>query len=152
MTLQEFNDLLTEHPNKAFQLRLPDGDAVPVSFHITEVGRVQKTFLDCGGRLHDSDTCLLQAWVGSDEDHRIATDKLSGILRKARAFLPNPSIPLEIEYETSVLSQYTISNVAVSTDAVQLQLAAKHTDCLAKDICIPPITAAKSCGCGPGCC
>lgn len=152
MTLHDFKTLLSEHPDKAFQLRLPTGDAVPVSFHITEVGRVQKTFLDCGGRMHQSDTCQLQAWVGSDEDHRIASGKLAGILGKAASFLPDSSIPVEIEYEAGVISQYPIEQVAITDSAVVLHLASKHTDCLAKEICIAPSPKAAACGCGPGCC
>ena len=49
MTLSELKSLLAAHPQRAFRLLLPDGDPVPVSFHITEVGRVHKSFLDCGG-------------------------------------------------------------------------------------------------------
>jgi hypothetical protein len=151
MTLHEFKLLLAEYPDRPFQLRLPGGDAVPQSFHITEVGRVQKTFIDCGGRMHEAETCLLQAWVGSDEDHRLATGKLAGILNKAQSFLPNEEVPVEIEYETTLMSQYTIADAIIS-ESVLLQLESKHTDCLAKDVCIPQFAAASSCGCGPGCC
>lgn len=48
MNLSELKSLLTEHSSHLFRIALPDGNAVPVSFHVTEVGRVQKTFLDCG--------------------------------------------------------------------------------------------------------
>jgi hypothetical protein len=151
MTLSDFKSLLAQYPNAPFQLRLPDGDAVPVSFHITEVGRVQKTFIDCGGTLREAETCVLQAWVGSDDDHRLATSKLAGILRKAQSFLPNDDIPVEIEYETTLMSQYTIDDIIIG-DGIVLQLAAKHTDCLAKEICLVPKAGASNCGCGPGCC
>lgn len=156
MTLNQFKTLLLEHADKAFQLTLPAGDAVPFSFHITEVGRVQKSFIDCGGTLHHTETCHLQAWVGADEDHRIASGKLAGILRKAGPLLPSDDIPVEIEYEQEVLTQYPVARAEVTSEAVVLHLQAKHTDCLAKELCgVPagaPAKAATSCGCGPGCC
>jgi hypothetical protein len=153
MTLRDFRSLLAQHPGKSFQLRLPDGDAVPEAFHITEVGRIQKHFIDCGGSVHQQETCLLQAWLGGDDDHRLATSKLSGILSKAAPLLPNDDIPLEIEYETSVISQYSVTAAAVSDSAVVLQMEHKHTDCLAKELCgVPAQPAKSSCGCGPGCC
>jgi hypothetical protein len=69
MTLYELKSLLAAHPDRVFRLRLPDGDAVPVSFHITEVGCVHKTFLDCGGTLRELTTMnlferQLTLWVG----------------------------------------------------------------------------------------
>ena len=67
MTLQEFKSLLRENSGKLFQVVLPTGDAVPISFHITEVGRVEKTFLDCGGKLHTRQTCLLYTSDAADE-------------------------------------------------------------------------------------
>ena len=154
MTLNEFKSLLQQHPDKAFQFTLPSGDAVPVSFHITEVGRVQKSFIDCGGALHHTETCHLQAWVGADDDHRIASGKLAAILNKATPLLPNGDLPVEIEYEHEVLSQYPVERAEVTAGAVILHLISKHTDCLAKELCGVPASApaASGCGCGPGCC
>ncbi|MEI7863404.1 MAG: DUF6428 family protein, partial [Planctomycetota bacterium] len=37
---------------------LPDKSFVPAHFHITEVGRVQKDFIDCGGTVRSATTCL----------------------------------------------------------------------------------------------
>lgn len=153
LTLRNFRSLLADHPGKSFQLRLPDGNAVPESFHITEVGRVQKTFLDCGGRMHEQESCLLQAWLGGDEDHRLATGKLARIMDKARAFLPDEDIPLEIEYEHGLISQYRVSEARVTPAAVVLQLEGKHTDCLARETCGVADTASTAgCGCATGCC
>ena len=75
MKLSELKSLLREHADRLFRIQLPDGSPVPVSFHVTEVGRVQKTFLDCGGTLRESLLCQLQVWVGEDYDHRIETGK-----------------------------------------------------------------------------
>ncbi len=157
MTLHELKHLLAARSDAFFRLRLPDGAAVPVSFHITEVGRVEKTFLDCGGTLRHTTTCQLQVWVGEDYDHRIETGKMAGILGKAREILPDDNIPVEIEYEDRVISQYTIAGHDETKDAVILNLAHKHTECLAPELCglpaIPARGASAAPCCGPaGCC
>ena len=159
MKLCELKSLLAEHSGRFFRIQLPDGAAVPLSFHVTEVGRVQKTFLDCGGTLRESLTCQLQVWVGEDYDHRIETGKMAAILRKAAAFLPDESIPVEVEYEERVISQYTIEDHELTDDAVILKLAHKHTECLAPELCgLPSIDRLPALGgknpcCGPaGCC
>jgi hypothetical protein len=159
MELHELKSLLKSHPDKQFRLKLPDGSPVPVSFHVTEVGRIQKTFIDCGGTLRGLETCQLQVWVGEDGDHRLEAGKAAAILEKAKTFLPDESIPVEIEYEDEVISQYTIEGHELGGASVVLHLAHKHTDCLAKERCgIPaPIREGDAeeetacCG-GGGCC
>ncbi|NQW99643.1 hypothetical protein HQ447_03220 [bacterium] len=156
MQLSDLKSLLTEHADRLFRIRLPDGGAIPVSFHVTEVGRLQKTFLDCGGTLRESTTCQLQIWVGEDYDHRIETGKLAAILDKAKSILPDDSVPVEIEYEDRVISQYTLTDHEVLDDAVVLLLAHKHTECLAPELCgLPSLNRLPAIGgkCGPaGCC
>ncbi len=157
MNLQEFTTLLKNHPEKPFRLALPNGSPVPVSFHVTEVGRVRKTFIDCGGRLHESETCQLQVWLGEDEDHRIAAGKMADILDKARSFLADDSIPVEVEYEEGVISQYTVDGHTLVDGAIVLNLANKHTACLAPELCgLPAGNAPDSekgcCNSGSSCC
>jgi hypothetical protein len=155
MTLNEFKTLLEANREKEFRLQLPDQSAVPISFHVTEVAHVQKKFIDCGGTMREQQTCQLQAWVGPDEDHRIASGKMADILNKASSFLPSDDLPLEIEYEDVNISQHPVADAIVSDDAVTLQLTTKHTACLAPELCIPAGLSIplSSCGCGPtGCC
>lgn len=159
MILSELKSLLAEYSDRYFRIALPDGNAVPVSFHVTEVGRVHKTFLDCGGTLRESLTCQLQVWVGQDYDHRIETGKMAKILEKAKPYLPDESIPVEVEYEERIISQYIIEGHDITDDAVILKLAHKHTECLAPELCglpsidrLPAISGNTTC-CGPaGCC
>lgn len=159
MKLSELKSLLTEHSDRFFRIRLPDGGAVPVSFHVTEVGRMHKTFIDCGGTLRETTTCQLQVWVGEDYEHRIETGKMASILGKANSILPDDTVPVEIEYEDRVISQYTISGHEALDDSVVLVLANKHTECLAPELCglpsidrLPAIGGKSNC-CGPsGCC
>jgi len=156
MILSELKSLLAEYSQRHFRLALPDGSAVPVSFHITEVGFVHKTFLDCGGKLRERSCCQLQVWVGEDYDHRIETEKMASILEKAKTLFSDDGVPVEIEYEDCVISQYTIDGFELTNDAVVLRLEHKHTECLAPELCglpsigrLPAIGSKSSC-CGPG--
>ena len=161
MNLTELKSLLADHSDRYFRISLPDGASVPLSFHVTEVGRVQKTFLDCGGKLRESISCQLQVWVGEDYDHRIETGKMAAILNLAKSYLPDETVPVEVEYEDEVISQYTVEGFDLTEDAVVLKLAHKHTECLAPELCgLPPLpergkpqpVSPASC-CGPkGCC
>jgi hypothetical protein len=97
--------------------------------------------------------------VGEDFEHRIETGKMAGILTKAVALLPDDSVSVEIEYEDRVISQYTIETHELTDDAVILNLAHKHTECLAPELCglqMPdlrlPAIGGKSPCCGPGAC
>jgi hypothetical protein len=156
MQLKELKSLLSQHSDRHFRIRLPDGDAIPLSFHVTEIGHVRKTFLDCGGTRRETETCQLQVWVGEDYGHRIETGKMAGILEKGEAVLPDDSVPVEIEYEDRVISQYTITGHEITDDAVILALAHKHTECLAPELCglpsigrLPALGSKNSC-CAPG--
>ena len=155
MTLSELSTLLVEHREKPFRLLLPGGSTVPVSFHITEVGHVVKKFIDCGGQVHRLETCQLQVWVGEDEHHRLEAGKLLGIVGKARlSVLPAhaDSLPVEIEYENGLISQYGIESSSVADGTVVLHLSEKHTDCLAKELCIAPAPGGSACCGGGKCC
>jgi hypothetical protein len=160
MKLEQFKDLLQTHREKQFRLVLPNQTTVPISFHITEVAHVRKRFIDCGGKLHTTDTCQLQAWLGDDTDHRLQAGKMADVLGLAGQVLPEgQDLDIEIEYEDAVISQYPVADYTVTEDAVVLNLASRHTDCLAKETCLPraprlplPLGKAAAACCGPNCC
>jgi hypothetical protein len=81
--------------------------------------------------------CQLQAWVGPDEDHRIASGKMADILNKASSFLPGDDLPLEIEYETSRFRSIPVAEALVSDDAVTSATDDKTHRVLAPELCIP---------------
>jgi hypothetical protein len=159
MKLSEFTDLLNSHREEPFLLVLPGSELVQRCFHITEAAFVSKTFIDCGGRLHTAHTCQLQVWIADDTEHRLLSGKMAGILEIARrkGVLPADQDPdIEVEYESTLISQYPVESWAIVDGTVLLQLSAKHTDCLAKDICLPvlPMVSDQSNACcaGSGCC
>lgn len=153
MKLNQFMELLEVHGQLPFHLVLPGSMRVPESFHITEVAYVTKKFIDCGGKVHVLRTCQLQAWVWTDTEHRLLAGKMAGVLNlaKAKGVLPSNEDPdVEIEYEAATISQYMITDYAVVDGAVILNLASKHTDCLAKAQCLPSLPMAVG-NCGPAC-
>lgn len=157
MTANEFLELLRAHPDHRLALVLPDGAAVPAHFHITEVGHIAKTFLDCGGKRHRNEACLLQVWVADDLDHRLEAGKLARIFDRADELLPDMNLPVEFEHEAPALTQMPVSGHEVREGTIRLRLAPKHADCLAKDICLPDfslpaIPGQDRCVPGGGCC
>lgn len=114
-----------------------DGDPIEPHFHVTEVGRVQKDFVDCGGTVRRLVTCLLQTWVGDDTDHRITGGKLLKAFAHAAPVLGTEDLPVELEYETCNVVQLVVASVRQEPNRLVLQLGSKHTDCLAKEICLP---------------
>ncbi|MCZ2342736.1 MAG: DUF6428 family protein [Bacteroidales bacterium] len=151
MTLDELQATLSTACPVAVHLMLPDGAFVPAHFHITEVGRVQKDFIDCGGTIRSTAACVLQVWVATDTEHRLNTTKLRSILTLAAPLFPSPDIPVEVEYEAGVVSQYPLSAIEATPAGLLFHLGTKHTDCLAKDRCGVPLVTADGCTL-PGCC
>ncbi len=135
MNVSELNQLLRDNPNAALRFVLPTGERIPEHFHVTEVGRVEKDFIDCGGTRRKSVTCLLQAWVANDLDHRIAAGKLATILKLSESVLRSAELPIEVEYGAEVAAQYQLSEVEVADGALNFLLVGKQTDCLAKEQC-----------------
>ncbi len=137
MKLSEFKTHLGVHPEAQLIISLPSGGSVPRHFHVTEVGHVARKFVDCGGTFRASESCVLQTWTGSDQDdgHRLTAGKLKSILGLAHSILPSDDLPMEIEFEDGVVSQFPVEAISGSPLELHLQLGFKHTDCLAKDLC-----------------
>jgi hypothetical protein len=135
MTVGELKRELAAHPHAALHLMLPSGEFVPAHFHVTEVGRVQKDFIDCGGTVRASVSCVLQVWVANDTDHRLTAGKLARVLQLGAPLLKSDALPVEVEYETAAVSQYPLAGVEVTPGGLLFHLGAKHTDCLAPDRC-----------------
>ncbi|MEP6671474.1 MAG: DUF6428 family protein [Chthoniobacter sp.] len=149
MKTSEFKTLLEQHPDHELRFVLPDGGFVPAHGHITEVGRVDKTFIDCGGTMRRVSTCSLQAWVAEDLDHRLSPGKLAGVLGQASPIFGADDLEVEIEYEDCTVSQFPALGVSEQNGILAFHLGWKHTDCLAKDVCLPQ---AAGCAPGSGCC
>lgn len=148
MKTSEFKTQLEKHAGHELRFVLPDGDFIPAHARITEAGRVDKTFIDCGGMVRTVSNCTLQAWVAEDVEHRLAPGKLAGVLEIAAPIFRNEDLDIEVEYEDCAISQFPILEVSVADGMLNFQLGSKHTDCLAKEVCLPK----SGYSAGSGCC
>jgi hypothetical protein len=138
MKLTELKVQLATHPELGVRFLLPSGEPVAAHAHVTEVARVDKRFIDCGGKLRTDATCRLQTWVADDTHHRLTAGKLLRILEKSTPVLQADDLELEVEHEGPILSQFPVTAIAAGTDALVLRLGTKHTACLAEDQCKRP--------------
>ena len=76
MKLLEFRTLLARHPEAILRFQRPDGSLLPVHAHVSEVARVEKHYIDCGGVLRADAFCRLQTWVADNVNHRLSATKL----------------------------------------------------------------------------
>jgi hypothetical protein len=136
MNIKELIDKLEGNPNFGIDISFPDGEYIPPHFHITEVGKVQKMFIDCGGVRHEKKYCVLQVWTADDFSHRIKAGKLAEILKKSLEFI-EPDLLVEIEYGQEVVSNFTLKDVLHQgkIPAFVFNINPNKTDCLAKEKC-----------------
>ena len=153
LTLSQLRAALASAAALPITVIWPDGEPIEAHFHVTEVGRVQKDFIDCGGTVRSVVTCLLQTWVADDTAHRLTGAKLLKAIAAAAPVLGAADLPVELEYEACNVVQLRLVSAERSAEALVIRLAKKHTDCLAKELCIPnPTTNAATCTPGSGCC
>lgn len=152
MKLSEFTTLLRDHSDAGL-LFLVNGGHFAAHAHVTEVGRVEKLFLDCGGKPRRHAVCQLQLWEYTDTDHRLSPSKLLGILDKAAPLFGGEDLAVEVELEDGLLSQFPVTEGGLSDGRLVFQLEQKHVACLAMDICVPQEAGKESCcGGSTGCC
>jgi len=149
MTVTELKSALLGHEEKNVRIELPDGAFVPAHFHVTEVAFVKKDFIDCGGTVRHEGKCQLQVWLADDYDHRVSAERFLKILEHGKPVIPTEALPVELEYEHPVISQFPLHEVKNEGDTLTLVLTGKNTDCLAKEVCG---VAADRCEPGSGCC
>lgn len=150
MKLQEFKKTLNNLSTIAFEL--PNGQLVPSHFHVTEVGKVTKDFIDCGGVLRKEQVVNFQLWEADDYDHRLHPNKLLDIITIAEKVLNISNDEIEVEYQGD-----TIGKFGLEVKGNNFVLTSKLTDCLAKDKCgipeqQPEDNPTNSCAPGSGCC
>lgn len=137
MKLSEIKKKLKELNTIAFQL--PNGDLVPNHFHITEVGKITKNFIDCGGTVRNEEVVNFQFWEANDYDHRLHPEKLIHIIELSEEKLQIPDLEIEVEYQM----KETIGKFNLDFDGTNFLLKPKATTCLAKDNCGVPESKPK---------
>lgn len=136
MKLSEVKNILSQLEKIAFQL--PNGELVPNHFHVTEVGKITKNFIDCGGTLRKEEVANFQLWNANDYDHRLHPEKLVNIIELSEKVLEMGDLEIEVEYQAD-----TISKFGLDFNGTNFLLTAKQTDCLAKDQCGLPVENQK---------
>lgn len=155
MLLSQFSQLLNEKDQVRFLL--PDGQPVPAHYHITEVGLVQKHFIDCGGTIRNETVISFQLYTASDTDHRLTPDRINKIIGIAKDKLELPDASIEVEYQGSTIGKYHLAH-----EGGDFVLKTTYTDCLASDRCginerkpkleLQDLPIASTCEPGNGCC
>ncbi|HCY45276.1 MAG TPA: hypothetical protein DHU89_01240 [Flavobacteriales bacterium] len=155
MILSEVKTLL-KHTSR-LEFKLPNGELVPSHFHVTEVGKVSKHFIDCGGVERKEEVVSFQLWNANDYDHRLHPERLLDIINLSESKLGLSDSVVEVEYQGETIGKYGLDY----SDGT-FQLTMKETDCLAKDNCGIPeekprvklseIQNSGSCAPGSGCC
>lgn len=113
---------------------LPDGTKVPEHFHITEVGMIDKQFIDCGGVVRRERVANFQLWEANDFDHRLKPEKMTSIIALSEKVLALPDMEVEVEYQSATIGKYDLD-----FREGNFHLVAKQTACLASDSCgVPP--------------
>jgi len=155
MKLSEIKKELKQLNTIAFQL--PNGELVPNHFHVTEVGKITKHFIDCGGTERKETVVNFQLWNANDYDHRLHPEKLLNIIELSEKTLGIEDLDIEVEYQAE-----TIGKFGLDFNGTNFVLTTKQTDCLAQDQCGIPaekpklqfsdIQTGNSCTPGSGCC
>jgi len=155
MILSEIKTVLKQAKTIAF--KLPNGTLVPQHFHVTEVGKITKNFIDCGGTVRHEERINFQLWNADDYDHRLHPEKLLTIIELSEKVLDLKDLEIEVEYQGQTIEKFGLDH-----DGSQFILTSTATDCLAKDQCGVPepkqklnfadLQQAESCAPGSGCC
>ncbi len=155
MKLSEIKNRLQQLETIAFQM--PNGELVPSHFHVTEIGKVTKHFIDCGGTVRNEEVVNFQLWSANDYNHRLHPEKLMHIIELSERVLGMGDLEIEVEYQAE-----TIGKFGLDFDGKNFVLTQKQTNCLAKDQCGIPVEkpkvrlsemqAGSSCTPSGGCC
>jgi len=138
MKLHELKSILGRSPAAVVRFLLPNGEFAPAHAHVTEVARVDKRFIDCGGTLRTESYCRLQTWHASDVEHRLTAGKLSKIFAKAEGVSLTDDLEVDVEHEVGFISQFPLEAIEAAADELIFRLGVRHTACLAEDKCLPP--------------
>ncbi|HUE36406.1 MAG TPA: DUF6428 family protein [Candidatus Acidoferrum sp.] len=138
MQLSELKKLLAKNASRNIRFILPTGSKIPPHTHVTEVARIDKKYIDCGGTRHTDTVCRLQTWFQDDTDHRLTAGKLSVILEKSASFFDKEDPEVDVEHVAPFVSHFPIEKIEINDDTLMVYLGVKHTACLAEDRCLPP--------------
>ncbi|MCB4235173.1 DUF6428 family protein [Kaistella anthropi] len=130
MKLSEVKQILPTLENVEFQLE--NGTFVPEHFHVTEVGMINKNFIDCGGVIRNEKVVNFQLWNADDLEHRLKPGKLLNIINLSEEKLGIEDHEIEVEYQSETIGKYDLE-----FNGKTFVLRNKMTACLADACGIP---------------
>lgn len=136
MKLSEVKQILPTLENVEFQLE--NGTFVPEHFHVTEVGMINKNFIDCGGVIRNEKVVNFQLWNADDLEHRLKPGKLLNIIKLSEEKLGIEEHEIEVEYQSETIGKYDLE-----FNGKTFVLRNKMTACLAPDACGIPSEKVK---------
>lgn len=116
----------------------PDGNIVSKHFHVTEIGQIDKRFIDCGGMMRNESVISIQLWESVDIWHRLEPQKLLKIIELSEKKLNVEDVEIEVEYQGA-----TIQKFGLAFENSQFLLTIKNTTCLASNSCGIPVEKVK---------
>jgi hypothetical protein len=136
MNFGELKKALAGRDAQLIRFRFVAGGEIEIHCHVTEIGKVTKDFVDCGGVRRTVETCVIQTFVYSDTDHRVTANTFSKIVKASGPLGLSDDLPVDVEYQTSeTIGVFSVSEVTCSDEEVSFSLASKATACLAPDLC-----------------
>ena len=151
MTLRDLQVALEQNPRRFPRFVLPDENYIPAHAHVTEVGYVVRTFIDCGGLTGKEEKVVLQTHVGNDTHHRLRSDRFAKILQLGNRLIPSADLDVDVEYDCCVVAQYPIAEATPDGDHLNLILRRGRTQCRARER-RDSDTAAGCCATSAACC
>jgi Family of unknown function (DUF6428) len=157
MNLSAFKQALSQVDELV--VKLPTGKNVSTHFHITEVGQIDKKFIDCGGTIRHEQKVSFQLWESIDVWHRLEPAKLLHIIELSEEKVGVTDSEIEVEYQGDTIGKY-----GIEFENGHFQLTSLSTACLASDSCGIPLQkipqklseltqkATQCCTPGGGCC
>lgn len=157
MKLSSIKQILPKLENVEFQLE--NGNFVAENFHVTEVGQITKSFIDCGGVIRTEKVVNFQLWNANDFEHRLKPTKLLNIIKLSEEKLGIEDADIEVEYQSDTIGKYDLE-----FNGKTFVLKSKKTACLAQDACGIPsekhkknlaefnVNITNACIPGGGCC
>ena len=88
---------------------LENGIEVPEHFHITEIGSINKSYIDCGGTYRNEQYINFQLWFSSDVEHRLTPKNLIEIIDVAANTMPLSDSEIEVEYQGDTIGKYGLA-------------------------------------------
>ncbi len=135
ITYKQFITTLSKNPNSLIDVYLPDGYLIPAHYHLTDVGCVNRYFIDCGGHTREENYIQIQLWLGKDINHRLRATTFLKILEQSQSIL-NKLATLEqsnihLEYRKDIVTQYPITDIKSINNKIIINTETLTTQCLA---------------------